>query len=55
MTAYALSNLQTHLRVQADMKVFEPYQYVAHVGDELNHHRLLVRLWRKAGGFMFAD
>ena len=34
-TAYALSNLHTYLRVPNKLKIFEPYQYVAYVGDEL--------------------
>lgn len=35
ITAYALSNLQTYLRIPADLTIFEPYQYVAYVGNEL--------------------
>lgn len=35
MTAYSLFNLQKHLRVSQDLKVFEPYQYVAYIGDDL--------------------
>ncbi len=35
MTAYALSRLQMHLGFKQDLKVFEPYQYVAYIGDAL--------------------
>lgn len=35
ITAYALSNLHTYLRFPNKLKIFEPYQYVAYVGNEL--------------------
>jgi uroporphyrinogen decarboxylase len=35
MTAYALCKLQKHLGILADLKVFDPYQYVAYIGDDL--------------------
>ncbi len=35
MTACSLFSLQTHLRISQDLKVFEPYQYVAYIGDDL--------------------
>ena len=35
MTAYALHNLQSHLRLPVRLTIFEPYQYVASIGDEL--------------------
>ena len=35
MTACALFQLQTLLRIPSTLKVFEPYQYVACIGEEL--------------------
>jgi uroporphyrinogen decarboxylase len=35
MTAYSLFNLQTHLGLPQNLKIFEPYQYVAYIGDNL--------------------
>lgn len=35
MTAYSLHSLQKHLRMPSSLKIFEPYQYVAYIGDEL--------------------
>lgn len=35
MTAHALSRLHTHLGIPGKLKIFEPYQYVAYVGDDL--------------------
>lgn len=35
MTAYALSALNERLSIQSDLKIFEPYQYVAYISDEL--------------------
>ena len=35
MTAYALDGLCKHLGVEQQLKVFEPFQYVACVGDDL--------------------
>ena len=35
MTAYALFNLQTYLGMPPRQKVFEPYQYVAYIREEL--------------------
>ena len=35
MTAYSMFNLHNYLQIQAELKIFEPYQYVAYVGDEL--------------------
>ena len=35
MTAYSLFNLYNYLDIQADLRIFEPYQYVAYIGDEL--------------------
>jgi len=35
MTAHSQFNLQTHLQITQDLKVFEPYQYVAYIGNDL--------------------
>lgn len=35
MTAHALADLLRHLHISQDLHVFEPYQYVAYVGDDL--------------------
>jgi len=35
MTACALLALQTHLGIPPELVVFEPYQYVGHIGDDL--------------------
>lgn len=35
MTAFAMRSLQSHLGVERELKVFEPYHYVAYVGDDL--------------------
>jgi len=35
MTAYALYHLQRHLRLPINLTIFDPYQYVAYIGDEL--------------------
>lgn len=35
IAAYALSKLYTHLRTPAELRIFEPYQYVAYVEEEL--------------------
>lgn len=35
MTAYALSCLDEYLKVNAEMKIFEPYQYVAYIDETL--------------------
>ncbi len=35
MTANSLFKLCTHLRIPATLKIFEPYQYVAYITDEL--------------------
>lgn len=35
MTAYSLNALQNHLGLPRDLTIFEPYQYAAHIGDEL--------------------
>ena len=35
MTAYALHDLLSHLQLPTELKVFEPYQYVAYVDDRL--------------------
>lgn len=36
ITAYALNNLHKHLHLSAEIKIFDPYQYVAYAGDELS-------------------
>jgi len=35
MTAYSLFELYNYLDIQAGLRIFEPYQYVAYIGDEL--------------------
>ncbi len=35
MTAYSQFDLQRHLRITQDLKVFEPYQYVAYIENDL--------------------
>jgi len=35
MTAGALWRLRTHLGLESELKVFEPYQYVAYIGEDL--------------------
>jgi len=35
MTACALHALQAHLGIRQDLVVFEPYQYVGHIGEDL--------------------
>jgi uroporphyrinogen decarboxylase len=35
MTAYSLFDLYNHLDIHADLRIFEPYQYVAYIGEEL--------------------
>ncbi|MBT7164943.1 MAG: hypothetical protein HN904_19355, partial [Victivallales bacterium] len=35
MTVCALHALQTHLGIRQDLVVFEPYQYVGHIGEDL--------------------
>ena len=35
MTAFALFTLQAHLQVSSRVAVFEPYQYVAYIGEDL--------------------
>jgi len=35
MTAYSLFNLYNYLDIQAGLRIFEPYQYVAYIGEEL--------------------
>ena len=35
MTAYSLFNLYNHLKIHAELRIFEPYQYVAYIGEKL--------------------
>ena len=35
MSVYSLSNLHNYLNMRAELKIFEPYQYVAYIGDKL--------------------
>ncbi|MEI6424102.1 MAG: methyltransferase, partial [Lentisphaerota bacterium] len=35
MTACSLSKLQNHLRLESEIKIFDPYQYVGYVGEDI--------------------
>lgn len=52
ITAFALHKLNTFLKIQGKLKIFEPYQYVVYIEDHVKRN---IDTLAPGGGFVFCQ